>query len=96
MFWGANGQDILVDPAARVVIVHSGNSQKAGLGGNRHLFALRNAIVRIRERNIKRTSPRNTNVAQALDLSMPCISRLAEAEPPVSTVSDVHVPVRLH
>lgn len=46
MFWGVNGQNIFVDPVAHVVIVHTGNSPKAGFDGNPHLFALRNAIVR--------------------------------------------------
>jgi len=45
MFWGTNGQNIFVDPVARVVIVHLGNSQRAGFDGNRDLFALRDAIV---------------------------------------------------
>ena len=46
MFWGTNGQNIFVDPIARVVIVHLGNSQRAGFDGNPDLFALRDAIVR--------------------------------------------------
>jgi CubicO group peptidase (beta-lactamase class C family) len=46
MFWGVNGQNIFVDPVARVVIVHTGNSPRAEFDGNRHLFALRDAIVR--------------------------------------------------
>lgn len=46
MFWGVGGQNIFIDPIARVVIVHTGNSQKAAFDGNRHLFALRDAIVR--------------------------------------------------
>ena len=45
-FWGTNGQNIFVDPVARVVIVHTGNSPKAEFDGNRHLFALRDAIAR--------------------------------------------------
>ena len=45
MFWGTNGQNIFVDPIAKVVIVHTGNSPKAEFDGNRHLFALRDAIV---------------------------------------------------
>jgi CubicO group peptidase (beta-lactamase class C family) len=45
-FWGVNGQNIFIDPLARVVIVHTGNSPKAEFDGNRHLFALRDAIVR--------------------------------------------------
>ncbi len=45
-FWGANGQNIFIDPIARVVIVHTGNSPKAAFHGNRHLFPLRDAIVR--------------------------------------------------
>jgi CubicO group peptidase (beta-lactamase class C family) len=45
-FWGTNGQNIFVDPVARVVIVHTGNSPKAEFDGNRHLFTLRDAIVR--------------------------------------------------
>jgi CubicO group peptidase (beta-lactamase class C family) len=45
-FWGVNGQNIFVDPASRVVIVHTGNSPKAQFDGNRHLFALRDAIIR--------------------------------------------------
>jgi CubicO group peptidase (beta-lactamase class C family) len=45
-FWGVNGQNIFVDPVARVVIVHTGNSPNAKFDGNRHLFALRDAIVR--------------------------------------------------
>ena len=31
MFWGMDGQNIFVDPLAKVVIVHTGNSPKAGL-----------------------------------------------------------------
>ncbi len=46
MFWGIHGQNIFIDPVARVVIVHTGNSPKAEFDGNRHLFTLRNAIVR--------------------------------------------------
>jgi len=46
MFWGVNGQNIFVDPVARVVIVHTGNSPRAEFDGNQHLFALRDAIVR--------------------------------------------------
>jgi CubicO group peptidase (beta-lactamase class C family) len=46
MFWGVNGQNIFIDPAARVVIVHTGNSLHAEFDGNRHLFALRDAISR--------------------------------------------------
>ncbi|HTD04717.1 serine hydrolase [Undibacterium sp.] len=46
MFWGTNGQNIFIDPIARVVIVHTGNSPKAEFDGNRHLFPLRDAIVR--------------------------------------------------
>jgi CubicO group peptidase (beta-lactamase class C family) len=46
MFWGTNGQNIFVDPVAKVVIVHLGKSQRAGFDGNRDLFALRDAIVR--------------------------------------------------
>lgn len=46
MFWGVNGQNIFIDPVARVVIVHTGNSPQAEFDGNRHLFALRDAIVR--------------------------------------------------
>jgi len=45
-FWGVNGQNIFVDPVTRVVIVHTGNSAKAEFDGNRHLFPLREAIVR--------------------------------------------------
>jgi CubicO group peptidase (beta-lactamase class C family) len=45
-FWGVNGQNIFVDPIAHVVIVHTGNSPKAVFDGNRHLFPLRDAIVR--------------------------------------------------
>lgn len=46
MFWGVNGQNIFIDPVARVVIVHTGNSPHAAFDGNQHLFALRDAIVR--------------------------------------------------
>jgi len=46
LFWGVNGQNIFVDPVARVVIVHTGNSPRAEFDGNQHLFALRDAIVR--------------------------------------------------
>ena len=46
MFWGVSGQNIFIDPIAKVVIVHLGNSQRAGFDGNRDLFALRDAIVR--------------------------------------------------
>jgi len=46
MFWGVNGQNIFVDPVARIVIVHTGNSPHAAFDGNQHLFALRDAIVR--------------------------------------------------
>ncbi|WP_082507521.1 serine hydrolase [Duganella sp. Root336D2] len=46
MFWGVNGQNIFVDPVARVVIVHTGNGPRAEFDGNRHLFALRDAIAR--------------------------------------------------
>ncbi len=45
MFWGTNGQNIFVDPVAGVVIVHLGNSHRAGFEGNADLFALRDAIV---------------------------------------------------
>ena len=44
-FWGTNGQNIFVDPVARVVIVHTGNSPKAEFHGNGHLFPLRDAIT---------------------------------------------------
>jgi CubicO group peptidase (beta-lactamase class C family) len=44
LFWGTNGQNIFVDPVARVVIVHTGNSPKAEFHGNGHLFPLRDAI----------------------------------------------------
>ena len=46
MFCGVNGQNIFIDPIARVVIVHTGNGPNAEFDGNRHLFALRDAIVR--------------------------------------------------
>jgi CubicO group peptidase (beta-lactamase class C family) len=46
MFWGINGQNIFIDPIARVVIVHTGNSPAAEFNGNAHLFPLRDAIVR--------------------------------------------------
>ena len=46
MFWGTNGQNIFIDPIQRVVIVHTGNSPRAEFDGQRHLFALRDAIVR--------------------------------------------------
>jgi CubicO group peptidase (beta-lactamase class C family) len=46
MFWGVNGQNIFIDPIARVVIVHTGNSPAAEFNGNAHLFPLRDAIVR--------------------------------------------------
>ena len=46
MFWGTNGQNIFIDPIQHVVIVHMGNSLRAGFDGNPHLFALRDAIVR--------------------------------------------------
>lgn len=46
MFWGVNGQNIFIDPVARVVIVHTGNGPQAEFDGNRHLFALRDAIAR--------------------------------------------------
>ena len=46
MFLGGGGQNIFVDPIARVVIVHTGNSAKAEFDGNRHLYPLRDAIVR--------------------------------------------------
>jgi CubicO group peptidase (beta-lactamase class C family) len=46
MFWGVNGQNIFVDPVAHVVIVHTGNGPRAEFDGNKHLFALRDAIVR--------------------------------------------------
>lgn len=45
-FWGADGQNIFVDPVAQVVIVHTGNSPAAGFDGNAHLFPLRDAIVK--------------------------------------------------
>lgn len=52
--WGTNGQNIFVDPVARVVIVHTGNSPDASFNGNSHLFALRDAIVgRLRERGTR-------------------------------------------
>lgn len=44
-FWGTNGQNIFVDPIARVVIVHTGNSSNAVFDGNAHLFALRDAVT---------------------------------------------------
>jgi len=43
--WGTNGQNIFVDPVAKVVIVHTGNSPQAEFDGNAHLFALRDAIA---------------------------------------------------
>jgi len=46
MFMGVGGQNIFIDPIARVVIVHTGNSQKAEFNGGKHLFALRDAIFR--------------------------------------------------
>ena len=45
MFWGTNGQNIFVNPVARVVIVHTGNSPQAEFDGNSHLFPLRDAIT---------------------------------------------------
>lgn len=45
-FWGAGGQNIFVDPVAQVVIVHTGNGPAADFDGNRHLFPLRDAIVK--------------------------------------------------
>ena len=45
-FNGVNGQFIFVDPVARVVIVHTGNSPQAAFHGNAHVFPLRNAIVK--------------------------------------------------
>jgi CubicO group peptidase (beta-lactamase class C family) len=45
-FWGAGGQSIFVDPVAQLVIVHTGNSPAAGFDGDRHLFPLRDAIVK--------------------------------------------------
>lgn len=45
-FWGAGGQNIFVDPVAQVVIVHTGNSPDAGFNGDKHLFPLRDAIVK--------------------------------------------------
>jgi CubicO group peptidase (beta-lactamase class C family) len=45
-FWGAAGQNIFVDPVAKVVIVHTGNSPAAGFDGAAHLFPLRDAIVK--------------------------------------------------
>lgn len=45
-FWGTNGQNIFIDPIAKVVIVHTGNSPNAGFNGNSHLFPLRDAIVK--------------------------------------------------
>jgi CubicO group peptidase (beta-lactamase class C family) len=38
MFWGVNGQNIFIDPVARVVIVHTGNGPYAEFNGNAHLF----------------------------------------------------------
>jgi len=46
MFWGVNGQNIFIDPIARVVIVHTGNGPDAEFNGNAHLFPLRDAIIR--------------------------------------------------
>jgi CubicO group peptidase (beta-lactamase class C family) len=46
MFWGTNGQNIFIDPIARIVIVHTGNGPNAEFNGNAHLFPLRDAIVR--------------------------------------------------
>jgi CubicO group peptidase (beta-lactamase class C family) len=43
--WGTNGQNIFVDPIAKVVIVHTGNSPDAEFNGNDHLFPLRDAIT---------------------------------------------------
>lgn len=42
--WGTNGQNIFVDPVAKAVIVHTGNSAAASFSGNAHLFPLRDAI----------------------------------------------------
>jgi CubicO group peptidase (beta-lactamase class C family) len=43
--WGTNGQNIFVDPVAKTVIVHTGNSPDAEFNGNAHLFPLRDAIA---------------------------------------------------
>lgn len=43
--WGTNGQNIFVDPVAKVVIVHTGNSPDAEFNGNDHLFPIRDAIT---------------------------------------------------
>lgn len=40
-----NGQKIFVDPVAKVVIVHTGNSPDAEFNGNDHLFPIRDAIA---------------------------------------------------
>ncbi|MEO7391940.1 MAG: serine hydrolase [Ramlibacter sp.] len=45
-FWGIGGQNIFVDPVARMVIVHMGNSRDARFAGDAHLFPLRDAIAR--------------------------------------------------
>jgi CubicO group peptidase (beta-lactamase class C family) len=43
--WGTNGQNIFIDPVAKTVIVHTGNSPDAEFNGNAHLFPLRDAIA---------------------------------------------------
>jgi hypothetical protein len=45
LLWGTNGQNIFIDPIARVVIVHTGNSPDAAFDGNAHLFPLRDALI---------------------------------------------------
>ena len=65
MFWGTNGQNIFVDPVARVVIIHLGNSPRAGFDGNPELFALRDAIVRTLVARDRARKPANASASDA-------------------------------
>jgi CubicO group peptidase (beta-lactamase class C family) len=56
-FWGVGGQNIFVDPVARMVIVHTGNSREAQFAGDAHLFPLRDAIARTLRARAKLSPP---------------------------------------
>lgn len=56
-FWGVGGQNIFVDPVARMVIVHTGNSREAQFAGDAHLFPLRDAIARTLRSRAKLSPP---------------------------------------
>jgi CubicO group peptidase (beta-lactamase class C family) len=62
-FWGVGGQNIFVDPVARMVIVHTGNSREAQFAGDTHLFPLRDAIARTLRSRAKLSPPLDSSSA---------------------------------